>query len=55
MINLRRNSKQCEEEFIKRGYIVRGGFPLMDTWIRVSISTLDDMQGFIEALKEVIK
>ena len=55
MMNLRRNSKQCEEEFIKRGYIVRGGFPLMDTWIRVSISTLDDMQGFIEALKEVIK
>ena len=55
MINVEKNSIICEQELIKRGYIVRGGFPLMDNWIRVSISTLEDMKGFINALKEVIK
>lgn len=55
MMNLNKESEICVQELIKRGYIVRGGFPLMDTWVRVSISKLEDMKGFIGAVKEVIK
>ena len=55
MINLNKKSDIGAQELIKRGYIVRGGFPLMDNWIRVSISTYEDMEGFICALQEVIK
>ncbi len=55
MINVRKSAEDVTYELLKRGYIVRAGFPLMDNWIRVSISTLEDMQGFIKALCEVIK
>ncbi len=54
MINTNKSSKEVVSELLKRGYIVRDGFPLMDTWIRVSIGTQEQMQGFIAALCEVI-
>lgn len=55
MINTNKNANIVEQELIKKGYIVRAGFPLMDTWIRVSIGTKEDMIGFITALKEVLE
>lgn len=54
MINTKMESKKVVQELIRRGYIVRDGFPLMDTWIRVSIGTLEQMQGFTKELCEVI-
>ncbi len=54
MINLKQDSKLIVYEMLKRGVIVRDGFPLMDTWIRVSIGTKDEMEVFCKVLKEVI-
>lgn len=54
MINTKMDSKKVVQELLKRGYIVRDGFPLIDTWIRVSIGTKEQMQGFISILCEVI-
>lgn len=54
MINVRNESKDIVYKLLKKGYIVRDGFPLMDTWIRVSVGTKEDMTKFIKALKEVI-
>ena len=54
MINTKMDSKKVVQELIRRGYIVRDGFPLMDTWIRVSIGTLEQMKGFTKKLCEVI-
>lgn len=55
MINLKQESKPIVYEMLKRGVIVRDGFPLMNTWIRVSIGTKEEMEEFCKALKEVIK
>lgn len=54
MINVKKNSKEVVLNLMKRGFIVRDGFPLMDTWIRVSIGTLEDMNDFIKVLSEVV-
>lgn len=54
MINVNRSSKEIVLELLKKGYIVRDGFPLMENWIRVSIGTKEEMSGFVNALKEVI-
>ncbi|MGN1012518.1 MAG: histidinol-phosphate transaminase [Clostridia bacterium] len=54
MINVNRSSKEIVLELLKKGYIVRDGFPLMESWIRVSIGTKEEMSGFVNALKEVI-
>ncbi len=53
-INVNNSSKDITLKLLKKGYIVRDGFPLLDTWIRVSIGTMSQMQSFILALKEVI-
>lgn len=54
MINVKRNSKEVTQKLLERGYIVRDGFPLMNSWLRVSVGTLEEMKGFIAVLKEVI-
>jgi histidinol-phosphate aminotransferase len=54
MLNVGKNSKEVVYELLKKGYIVRDGFPLMDTWIRVSIGKREDMENFCKILKEVI-
>lgn len=53
-INVNKLSKDITLKLLEKGYIVRDGFPMLDTWIRVSIGTKEDMQGFVLALKEVI-
>lgn len=55
MINLKQESKLLVYEMLKRGVIVRDGFPLMNTWIRVSIGTQEEMEEFLKVLKEVIE
>ncbi len=54
MINLKTESKPIVYEMLKRGVIVRDGFPLMNTWIRVSIGTMEEMEIFLKVLNEVI-
>lgn len=54
MINVNENSKRVTAELLKRGIIIRDGFPLMENWIRVSIGTMEQMQQFIKILCEVM-
>ena len=54
MVNVGKKSSEVVKKLLELGYIVRDGFPLMDTWIRVSIGTLEQMQDFVKALEEVL-
>jgi len=54
-IDLKRNSKDIFERLLKKGIIIRSG----ETWgcpnfIRVTIGTAYENQGFVQALKEVL-
>lgn len=53
-INVNKDCNEISKKLLEKGYIVRGGFPLLDTWLRVSIGTMEEMRGFIKALTEVI-
>ncbi len=55
MINVNKSSRGVVQKLLEKGFIVRDGFPLMDTWIRVSIGTQEEMQDFMSALVEAIK
>ncbi|MDR1913804.1 MAG: histidinol-phosphate transaminase [Clostridiales bacterium] len=40
-------------ELMKKGYIVRPGAPFgMDTWIRVTMGTLEQMRGFVRVVRD---
>ena len=54
MINVNGASKEAVLKLMKKGFIVRDGFPLMDNWIRVSIGTLQDMEEFLKVFSEVV-
>lgn len=55
MVNTKRDSKTMYVELLKRGYIVKGGHVLgMDGYLRVTIGTKEECEGFIGALKEII-
>lgn len=54
MINVNGASKEAVLKLMKKGFIVRDGFPLMNNWIRVSIGTLQDMEEFLKVFSEVI-
>ena len=53
-INVNKDCNEVSKKLLEKGYIVRGGFPLLDTWLRISIGTMEEMRGFIKALTEVI-
>lgn len=55
MIDTKQNSNEAFEKLLHYGFIVRPGFPNMDTFIRVSIGTFEQMKLFIDALKEILK
>ena len=56
MVNTKRDSKEMFTNLLKKGYIVKGGHVLgMEGYLRVTIGTYEECQGFIEALKEIIK
>ena len=54
-INVNKDCNEISQRLLEKGYIVRGGFPLLDKWIRVSIGTMNQMKGFVATLKEVIE
>jgi len=51
-----RDSRGVFQALMKRGYIVRPCyiFGMGDSWIRVTIGTMEQMKGFVEALKEAL-
>ena len=53
-INVKKDCNEVSKKLLENGFIVRGGFPLLDKWIRVSIGTMDQMKDFVATLKEVI-
>lgn len=54
MINFNRDAKEVCGKLLEKGVIIRGGFPLMDTWARVSVGTQEEMDFFINCLEEVL-
>ncbi|WP_425448459.1 histidinol-phosphate transaminase [Dethiothermospora halolimnae] len=50
-VNVNKNGQEVFVELQKKGMIIR---PMQDTWIRVSIGTMDQNKKFIKLLKEVI-
>jgi len=56
MCDVARDSRTVFIELLKRGYIIRPGAPFgMDSYIRVTTGTPEQMSGFAEALREVLK
>jgi histidinol-phosphate aminotransferase len=55
MIDTKKHSKDMFEQLQQKGFIVRPGFYFgMDTYIRVTIGTMEESKQFIEALKQLI-
>ena len=54
MINVKTSGAKFAEKLLERGFIVRPGFPLMDSYIRVSIGTIEQMRQFIKVLAILI-
>jgi len=56
MVDTKRDSKTIYTKLLKKGYIVKGGHVLgMEGFLRVTIGTREECEGFIKALKEVLK
>ena len=53
MVNVRRDATLVRDEFRKRGILVGRKFPPMDTWLRVTVGSDEDMQRFVAAFKEI--
>lgn len=55
MVDTKKDSGALFTELMKKGYIIRPGIAFgMDTFLRVSLGTMDEMQGFIKTLKELL-
>ena len=55
MVNVKRDSRQVFVELMKRGYIIRPGAAFgMDEFIRITLGTMEEMEGFFCALDEVL-
>ncbi|MCL2565749.1 MAG: histidinol-phosphate transaminase [Defluviitaleaceae bacterium] len=56
MTDMKKNCMETVAALKEKGYLVRPGSDFtMDNYIRVSIGTMDQMKGFIEAFKEITK
>ncbi len=56
MVDTKLDSSKLFIELMKKGYIIRPGCAFgMDTFLRVSFGTMEQMQGFIKVLKELLK
>ena len=55
MIDTGRDSNLISEKLQRNGFIVRPNFPNMQTFIRVTIGTKDEMKEFIECLNRILK
>ena len=55
MIDTKHDCKKISEKLLEKGFIVRPGFPGMDTSIRVTIGTESEMNEFVECLNSILK
>ncbi|MBQ3553212.1 MAG: histidinol-phosphate transaminase [Clostridia bacterium] len=54
-VNIEKDSKKAFEALLKKGYIVKGGHALsMPGYLRVSVGTKEECEGFLTALEEVL-
>lgn len=53
MIDTKMDSTLAFEKLLKQGFIIRPGFQKMETFIRVTIGTMEQMKSFIIALKNI--
>ena len=54
-VNIKRDSKIIYEALLRKGYIVKGGHALgMPGYLRVSVGTKCECEGFLTALEEVL-
>jgi histidinol-phosphate aminotransferase len=55
MIDTKKDSKEMFEKLLREGIVVRPGFYFgMDTWLRVTIGTKEQMEMFMKALSRLI-
>jgi len=55
MVDVKVNSRQIFEKLMAKGYIIRAGAAFgMDSFIRITIGTEEEMSGLLTALKEVL-
>lgn len=55
-VDIKKDSKAAFDALLKKGYIVKGGHSLgMPGYLRVSVGTKDECEGFLTALEEVLK
>ena len=55
MIDTKKDGKAVHEKLLQRGFIVRPGFPGMDSYLRVTIGTETEMIEFVECLNNILK
>ena len=55
MIDTKKDCKLVSEKLLEKGFIVRPGFPNMNTFIRVTIGTEVEMNEFVECLNIILK
>lgn len=55
-VNIKKDSKMAFDALLRRGYIVKGGHALgMPGYLRVSVGTKEECEGFLTALEEVLE
>jgi len=55
MVDIRKDSAQAFIDLMKQGYIIRPGVAFgMPTFLRVSIGTMAQMEGFVKALQAIL-
>ena len=55
MIDTKKDGKAVHEKLLQNGFIVRPGFPGMDSYLRVTIGTESEMTEFVECLSNILK
>jgi len=53
-INTKRDANEVFEKLLEKGIIVRPGFPKMESYIRVTIGSREEMEEFILKLEEIL-
>lgn len=55
MVDVKKDSRKVFTDLMKAGYIIRPGAAFgMDTFLRVTLGTMDEMKGFIDVLRELL-
>lgn len=55
MVDVRKPSMEIFDLLLRKGYIIRAGWKHYPTYIRVSVGTQEQNEGFIAALEQVLK